>query len=148
MNPRRKRLLAEKYKNDPSRREFLWKGACAALTATGIASTIWDLRGIRAAAADQISANDGSLTADYKAMVCIFLFGGNDGNNMIVPTDAATYAAYNTARGAIAIPMPGQTGGLVTLNYTDPQHTYGLHPGLAPVATLFNQGKAAILCNV
>jgi uncharacterized protein (DUF1501 family) len=148
MNPRRKRLLAEKYKNDPSRREFLWKGACAALTATGIASTIWDLRGIRAAAADQIAANDSSLTADYKAMVCIFLFGGNDGNNMIVPTDAATYNAYNTARGAIAIPMPGQTGGLVTLNYTDPQHTYGLHPGLAPIATLFNAGKAAVLCNV
>jgi uncharacterized protein (DUF1501 family) len=148
MNSRRRRLLAEKYQNDPTRREFLWKGACAALTATGIASTIWDLRGIRAAAADQISANDSSLTSDYKALVCIFLFGGNDGNNMIVPTDTATYAAYNAARGAIAIPMPGQPNGLLTLNYTDPLHTYGLHPNLAPIATLFNQGKAAILCNV
>ena len=152
MNSRRRRMLKEKLANDPTRREFLWKGACAALTATGIASTIWDLRGIRAAAADQISANDPALTSDYKALVCIFLFGGNDGNNFLIPTDGSagnppytgTYAQYYAARQAIAILPPS----IAPLNYTDPQHTYGLHPGAAPLATLINQGKAAILCNV
>ena len=145
-------MLQEKLAHDPTRREFLWKGACAALTTTGIASTIWDLRGIRAAAADQISANDPSLTSDYKALVCIFLFGGNDGNNFLIPTDGSagsppysgTYAQYYAARQAIAIPPAS----IVPLTYSDADHTYGLHSSAAPLATLVNQGKAAILCNV
>jgi uncharacterized protein (DUF1501 family) len=137
-----------------TRRDFLWKGACAALTATGIASTIWDLRGIRAAAADQISASDPALTGDYKALVCIFLFGGNDGNNLLVPYDGTpttgAYGQYFAARNAIAIPQPGNPGGLLPLSavgLTD-GHTYGMHPGCSALASLFNTGKAAILCNV
>ncbi len=41
-----------------------------------------------------------AVPSDYKALVCIFLFGGNDGNNMIIPADAAGYASYNAIRNA------------------------------------------------
>jgi uncharacterized protein (DUF1501 family) len=141
--------------NGQTRRDFLWKGACAALTTTGIASTLSDLRLIRAAAADTIT---GSVGTDYKALVCIFLFGGNDGNNLLVPTDTTTYNnQYLPARGVLALPIPGAAGGLLPLNFgtvANPNytatdgHSYGLHPSCTALQTLFNNGKATILCNV
>lgn len=98
-----------------TRRDFLWKNACAAMTLTGIATTIRDLRLINAAAADTIRARPRGLTvkggttaSNYKALVCIFLFGGNDGNNLLVPTDAATYSQYSSVRGAWRWPTPGK----------------------------------------
>src|SRR5437016_893451 len=114
-------------RNDFSRRDFLWKGACAALTTTGIASTIWDLRLINAAAAASKKHTGPLVATDYKALVCIFLFGGNDGNNLLVPTDTATYNnQYVPARGVLAIPLPGATGGLIQLNpLTSDGHSYG-----------------------
>ena len=41
-----------------------------------------------------------ATAADYKALVCLFMFGGNDGHNLVVPLDAMQYAAYQKARGA------------------------------------------------
>src|SRR5258707_821745 len=86
---------------DPNRREFLWKGACAALSGVSMASTIWDLRLINAAAASTPTHHktltglaSPAAATDYKALVCLFLFGGNDGNNLIVPTDTTTYNNY------------------------------------------------------
>ena len=130
---------------DPSRRDFLWKGACAALTATGIVSTINDLRLINAA-----TAAGATVATDYKALVCIFLFGGNDGNNVLIPTDSTRYAQYSSARGVLALPAPGQTNGVLPLNATNVPtgQTYGIHPNFANVAGLFNSGKAAVLANV
>src|ERR1035438_6080941 len=49
-------------------------------------------------------------TTDYKALVCVFLFGGNDANNMLVPFDTAGYANYATVRGPIALPQTGAAG--------------------------------------
>src|SRR5438045_9583512 len=49
--------------------------------------------------------------SDYKALVCIFLFGGNDGNNAVVPVDAAGFAAYRSAR-----PLP-TNGGTIGLDF-------------------------------
>ena len=82
-------------------------------------------------------------TADYKALVCIFMFGGNDGNNLIVPTDSR-YAGYQQARSVIALPqaqlLPLQMGG---------QSIYGLHPNMPEMQALFNNQKnLAILANV
>lgn len=82
-------------------------------------------------------------TTDYKALVCIFLFGGNDGNNMVVPIDSR-YAGYQSVRGALAIPqgqlLPLQSGG---------QATYGLHPSMPEMQGYFNNQKnLAILANV
>jgi uncharacterized protein (DUF1501 family) len=80
---------------------------------------------------------------DYKALVCIFLFGGNDSNNMIVPIDTR-YTAYQQSRGTLAIPqtqlLPLQSGN---------QATYGLHPNMPELQSLFNnQQTLAILANV
>ena len=132
-----------------SRRDFLFKGACAAITATGIASSIWDLRLINAAVADSIDVPSGNVGTDYKALVCIFLFGGNDGNNLLVPTDDTYTSNYLPYRGPLALPLPGQTGGLLPLNSVQADgHTYGLNPRMPEIANLYNAGKAAILCNV
>lgn len=82
-------------------------------------------------------------TTDYKALVCIFLFGGNDGNNMVVPIDSR-YAGYQSVRGPLALPMsqllPLQGGG---------QATYGLHSSMPEMQGYFNNQKnLAILTNV
>lgn len=80
---------------------------------------------------------------NYKALVCIFLFGGNDGHNMVVPMDPAQYAAYVNARGGIALPQ----NQLAAIN--DPlQGLFGLHYGLPEIQSLFQQGKAAVIANV
>jgi uncharacterized protein (DUF1501 family) len=83
--------------------------------------------------------------SDYRALVCVFLFGGNDGNNMVVPLDAAGYASYakargNSASGGLAL-EPSTLAALAGSNL-------GLHPGLAPLAEVWNQGHLAIQANV
>jgi len=70
-----------------SRRRFIRQAACAALGTSSIASTVWNLRAINAATAQAISAG----TSEFRSLVCLFLYGGNDANNMIVPSDNATY---------------------------------------------------------
>ena len=82
-------------------------------------------------------------TTDYKALVCIFMFGGNDGNNMIVPIDSR-YFQYSQARALLAIPqaqlLPLQIGS---------QATYGIHPNMPEMQGLFNtQKNLAIVTNV
>ncbi len=126
------------------------------MTLTGIATTIRDLRLINAAAADTIRARPRGLTvkggttaSNYKALVCIFLFGGNDGNNLLVPTDAATYSQYSSVRGALALANAGQTNGVLPINpLTSDGHTYGLNPAMPEMQSLFNTGQAAIVANV
>ena len=86
-----------------------------------------------------------ATTPDYKALVCIFLYGGNDANNMLVPYDTAgynNYAALRTAGGSsIAIPQ-AQLLGLT------PTPNFALHPSLAEMQGLYNSGTAAIVANV
>ncbi len=82
-------------------------------------------------------------TTDYKALVCIFMFGGNDSNNMLVPTDTR-YTQYLQARSVLALPqsqlLPLQAGG---------QSIYGLHPNMPEMQGFFNNQKSlAILANV
>ncbi|HZS48236.1 MAG TPA: DUF1501 domain-containing protein [Blastocatellia bacterium] len=80
---------------------------------------------------------------DYKALVCLFLAGGNDGHNVVVPLNSAQYSAYLAARGALAISSNQ------LLPITDPTlGTFGLHYGLPEMQALYNQGKMAILANV
>jgi uncharacterized protein (DUF1501 family) len=80
---------------------------------------------------------------DYKALVCIFLFGGNDANNMIVPIDSR-YTGYAQARANLALAQ-GQVLPLQIGN----QATYGLHPNMPEMQALFNNQKnLAVLANV
>lgn len=80
---------------------------------------------------------------DYKALVCIFMFGGNDSNNVLVPIDSR-YAAYQSVRSVLAIPqgqlLPLQSGG---------QANYGLHPNMPEMQGYFNNQKnLALVANV
>ena len=80
---------------------------------------------------------------DYKALVCVFLFGGNDGHNTVVPLAGAQYAAYTAARGGLALP-PNQ---LLAIG-DQTQGAFGLHYGLPELQNLYQQGRMAIVANV
>ncbi|MCX6625025.1 MAG: DUF1501 domain-containing protein, partial [Acidobacteria bacterium] len=83
--------------------------------------------------------------SNYKALVCIFLAGGNDGHNTVVPitTGKQTYSQYQLARQSLAIPAAQ----LLQVS-TKGGDIYGLHPKLKEIQTLYQQGHAAILANV
>lgn len=81
---------------------------------------------------------------DYKALVCIFLFGGNDGHNTIVPMSGVAATAYKTARGSLAIPDTNTQ----VLSVSSPQGSYGLNGGLASVYPMWASGKLAAVANV
>jgi uncharacterized protein (DUF1501 family) len=121
-----------------TRRQFLRRSACAAVGMTAMGNTIFDLQRIAAAAP----------LVDYKSLVCVFLYGGNDGNNVIVPTLAGDYAQYAAVRDALALPQSS----LLPLHplSTPPgdSRQWGLHPSLKGVQSLFNSGKAAMVANV
>jgi len=124
-----------------NRRDFLLRSG--ALTSAGLVHRLAPvgLAGLAGAAAAQ------TAPSDYKALVCVFLFGGVDGNNLVVPLDPAGYALYSavrTASSGINLPesqlLPIQPAGSAT--------AYGLHPGLAAIHPLFEQKKLAVLANV
>jgi uncharacterized protein (DUF1501 family) len=85
---------------------------------------------------------------DYRALVCVFLFGGNDGNNMVVPVDATGYGAYATARGTgtggLALPLAQ----LLPLTPASGAAAYGLHPNLPDLQTLWTDGVLGVVFNV
>ncbi len=133
-----------KHPNLTGRRDFFRQASCAAVGTWALASTIRDLRMVNAAMAF-------NTPTDYKALVCIFLSGGNDSNNWIVPTDSTTFDQYTAIRGNLALPsdslLPLYSTG--TTPYTDAQgHSYGFHPSCPELQTLFNEDKLAILMNV
>jgi uncharacterized protein (DUF1501 family) len=81
---------------------------------------------------------------DYKALVCIFLYGGNDANNMIVPLDTAGYANYAQTRSYLALPQAQ----LLPLAVASGTPLYGLHPALPGLQSLWAAGELAIVANV
>ena len=112
-----------------NRRSFI---RCASLAASGSAIGLRPFGLLNAMA-------QGS--ADYKALVCVFLYGGNDANNTLIQFDTAGYANYATARGPLAIPQSQllQLGGLPN---------FALNPSLPDIATLFNSKAVALVANV
>ncbi len=81
---------------------------------------------------------------DYKALVCVYLSGGNDGNNVIVPLDAERYTAYQRARGDLAL---GAQALLPPIGDAD-GNPYGLHFGLEALHPLYEAGELAFVLNV
>ncbi|HTY03993.1 MAG TPA: DUF1501 domain-containing protein, partial [Rhodocyclaceae bacterium] len=116
----------------PARRDFMRLG----------------LRGSAAAALWLTLGREAFATADtsgYKALVCLYLVGGNNGFNMVVPTTTAGYNVYAASRSNLAIPQAS----LLPLNGTASDgYAYGLHPSMAATQALFNAGHVAILGNV
>ncbi len=97
------------------------------------------------AVATAVSAASGlmprqAMAADYKALVCLFLYGGNDGMNMVIPTDATRYGQYASVRGPLAVPR----GSLVPWSGID----YGLHPSMSALAPAWAEGALTSVFNV
>ena len=142
-----------------SRREFLRRaGLFSALTGSA-APLALNLAALGTAAAQ--------TSGDYKALVCLFLFGGNDAFNMVLPTDAASWSAYNATRNqapdSIALlpagtaPVltaeagsPARLGGVLGINPARPQgRSFALHPLMGALQTMFNSDRRlAIVPNV
>src|SRR5258708_3866381 len=131
-----------------SRRKFLG-ACCAGVGLTGMLSALSQLRVIGALAdpANAAPPAPGLLppASDYKALVCLFLAGGNDANNLLVPFDLATHAAYAAARGSLALPRDSLLP-LTTRNSDG--RTLALHGSVPELRDLFNGGKLAMLANV
>ena len=109
-------------------------------------------------------------TGDYKALVCIFLYGGNDSANMVLPTDTASWTTYTTVRSQQPDPIalravgtapntgasagtPDALGGVLPIvpNFTvfteNNTRTFALHPAMTEAAALFTGGRLAIIAN-
>jgi uncharacterized protein (DUF1501 family) len=104
----------------------------ASLAAAGHAA------GLRPFGALNALAQTGS---DYKALVCVFLYGGNDANNTLIQFDTAGYANYAGVRGPLAIPR----NQLLQLSAAP---NFALHPGLPDIQSLFDNEAAALVANV
>ena len=126
-----------------NRRDFLKKLGTAGIGVGGLGA--WsDLQ--RIAAAASLEPGPKAAGEDYRALVCIFLFGGNDANNMIVPTTATEYQQYATGRTPTLAIAQNQ---LLALNSANtPGRTFGIHNAMPGFQGLFNTGKAAVVANV
>lgn len=114
-----------------TRRDFM-KAALTSVGALGAFSKFGEMNALA------------STSAPYQALVCIFLAGGNDSNNMVVPITTAqqNYSLYAQGRQSLAI---AQASLLPIPNGAD---TYGLHPLMPEMASLYKAGNAAIMANV
>jgi uncharacterized protein (DUF1501 family) len=121
----------------PGRRAFL--RGLGAVSTFGLAARLDLLNLVAEANAQQ--------AADYKALVCVFMFGGNDGNNTVIPIDTAGYAQYAAVRPASSGINLAQTS-LLPIQPVNLGTPFGLHPALPELQMLFNQQKLAILANV
>jgi uncharacterized protein (DUF1501 family) len=126
---------------DLSRREFMRTAAKLSVAGTAAPFAL-NLAGIGAAAAQ--TAND------YRALVCVFLFGANDHNNTVVTFDTASYNTYRNARSSIALPQSDLLAltPSVALTGANAGRQFALPKELAPLKTIWDQGKLAILANV
>lgn len=145
---------------DPNRRRFVGQ-CCAAVGATGLLSTLAQLRLLGAAASPDNGpigpARAGApLPPDYKALVCLFLAGGNDANNLLVPYDTTGYNAYASAagRGNLALPRSQL---LEIKPKTSDGRGWALHSSLnsdvantnrTGLKSIFDEGRMALLANV
>jgi uncharacterized protein (DUF1501 family) len=118
-----------------TRRDFLRTAACA-VGGAALASTVESF-GLMDAFAQAGSG--------YRALVCVFLNGGNDGNNMVVPLDQTGYGQYNAVRSTAGLAIPQAS--LLAVNPPSQGRQFGLHPNMPEMQSLFNQGKLAVVCN-
>ncbi len=121
-----------------NRRQFIGQASCAGISMAPLLSTLLTLR-----LANSLAAQ--TVTNDYKALVCLFLGGGNDSFNMLIPTTTGEYEAYAAVRRNLAHAKdsvlsitPSNLGG----------RTLGVHPSMTEVRDLFTQGRLAFVSNV
>ncbi len=86
-----------------------------------------------------------SGSANYRALVCVFLFGGNDSNNTIIPADDTNIQLYNRIRGSLALTASELTGTVYAQTGNAP---YVFHSGLTELASMFSNKELAVVANV
>ena len=124
---------------DQSRRAFMARSA--ALGLAGVATPfVTSLAAIGEAAA--------ATASDYKALVCVFLYGGNDWANMLVPYDQASYNLYQAARPSIALQRANLAGTVLAPDNSLGGRQFALAPTMGGLSTLFASGKAAVVMNL
>ena len=126
-----------------SRRGFLRGGAQAGML--GALSTLGLLGASPAQAA----------VSDYKALVCLYLYGGNDGNNMIVPLDSVRYPKYTQIRSASGLALSNAANTLLAPRSATLQavanpvnQAFGFHYGMPELDALYGQGQVAAVLNM
>ncbi len=134
-------------KADPSafrsRRRFLGETGCAALSSLPMLNTLLNLQ-----LSGSIAQASTPGASEYRAIVCLFLTGGMDSFNMLTPRDNTGYAEYFAERGS-TISLPQASLLPITPLSTDAQgRSFGLHPGMPEIQTLFQAGHAAFVANV
>ncbi len=118
-----------------TRRNFLRNAVCA-LGGAALASSVESFQ--------IVNALTPQSATDYRALVCVFMNGGNDGNNMVVSLDQ--YASYSAARTASTLAIPQAS--LLPVSPANGGGSYGLHPSMPEMQARFNEGRLAVLSNV
>ena len=141
--------------HDASRRLFMRQASALSLATGAGAPLALNLLAAGSAAAQ--------TAGDYRALVCLFMFGGNDSFNMVLPTDSATWAAYTATRSSIALLPPGalpntsasagspaRLGGVLPIRPTNLQgRSYALHPLMGSLQSMFDTDRRlAIVSNI
>lgn len=127
--------------SNASRRVFLQR--MGQLSAAGVAAP-WAAN--LAAMGDAAAFNAGN---DYKALVCIFMYGGNDNTNTLVPVDASSYAQYSSMRRTLATPLSRLAATTLRPSAAlNDGRQYALAPELAPLKSIFDAGDLAVQLNV
>ncbi len=149
-----------RYQHDASRRHFMRQaGAMTAVVGGSAAPLALNLAAMGSAAAQS--------AGEYRALVCLFLYGGNDAFSMVLPTDSASFGAYTATRNqapdpiallapgtpanaAAAAGSPARLGGVLPIAPARAQgRSFALHPLLGAVRTLFDTDKRlAIISNI
>src|ERR1700730_6103974 len=128
------------HPNFVTRRRFIGQASCAAVSSMSVLNTLLNLK-----FAGDVAAANPPAPNEYRALVCLFLNGGNDSYNMLVPRGTAEYQEYALERQNLALAQ----NSLIAINSQNtPGKLFGLHPGMPELANLFEQGHAAFVANV
>jgi uncharacterized protein (DUF1501 family) len=128
-------------KVDHTRRQFLRTASFASMAGISASPFLLELNSLAAMA-------QSTGTTDYKALVCVFLQGGNDGHGTVIATDPDSFSAFTQARqGAPGLAYPQSELLPITLRTPQTGRTFALNPALTGVQNLFNAGRAAIVAN-
>jgi uncharacterized protein (DUF1501 family) len=126
---------------DRSRRHFLRTASMASMAGMSVSPFLLELNSLAAMA-------QGTGTSDYRALVCVFMQGGNDGHGTVIATDPDSFAQFTQARsGAPGLAYPQSELLPITLKTPQSGRTFALNPALAGVQNLFRAGRAAIVAN-
>ncbi len=128
-------------KREFSRRQFLRTASMASMAGMSVSPFLLELNSVAA------MAQQSSSPTDYRALVCVFLQGGNDGHGTVIATDPDSFSAFTTARSGAGLAYSQSSLLPITLKTPQAGRTFALNPYLTGVQNLFNAGRAAIVAN-